>query len=86
MTQVGVWSGLICLTAHQVTDIVPAPAPKVTDYVAQAKDLQPLHRDRGYAAAAARLAADSRAGSGSQPSCDQTILPDADTRANQGWS
>lgn len=32
------------------------------------------------------LTAASRAGSGSQPSCDQVILPDAETRANQGWS
>jgi GNAT superfamily N-acetyltransferase len=32
------------------------------------------------------LTAVSRAGSGSQPSCDQVILPDAETRANQGWS
>ena len=35
---------------------------------------------------AARLAADSRADSGSQPSCDQMILPEAETRTNQGWS
>ena len=27
-----------------------------------------------------------RAGTGSQPSWDQMILPDAETRANQGWS
>jgi hypothetical protein len=32
------------------------------------------------------LTAVSRAGSGSQPSRDQTILPEAETRANQGWS
>ncbi len=34
----------------------------------------------------ARLAADSRADGGSQPSWDQMILPDAETRTNQGWS
>src|ERR1700734_2389423 len=32
------------------------------------------------------LAAASRADRGSQPSWDQTIFPDAETRANQGWS
>src|SRR6185437_4966258 len=42
---------------------------------------------RGYPVVpAACLTADSSAGSGSQPSCDQMILPDALTRANQGWS
>jgi subtilisin family serine protease len=41
----------------------------------------------GYGlAAVACLTADIRAGTGSQPSCDQTILPDAETRANHGWS
>ena len=34
----------------------------------------------------ARLAADSRAEGDSQPSCDQTILPDAETSTSQGWS
>jgi hypothetical protein len=32
------------------------------------------------------LTAASRDGQGSQPSCVQTILPEAETRANQGWS
>ncbi len=34
----------------------------------------------------ARLAAVSRAAADSQPSCDQTIWPDAETRTSQGWS
>jgi hypothetical protein len=32
------------------------------------------------------LTAASRTDSGSQPSCDQRIFPDAEVRVNQGWS
>ena len=48
---------------HQVTDIEPAPAPKVTEYVAQAKAV-PVLRDghRGGAAAARAGAGQLRAG------------------------
>ena len=43
-------------------------------------------RGQPLALAVCCLTADSRAGRESQPSCDQMILPEAETRANQGWS
>jgi GNAT superfamily N-acetyltransferase len=49
--------------------------------------LSASHPGRGHPwVPAACLTADTRAGGESQPACDQTILPDALTRANQGWS
>ena len=50
-----------------------------------ARDVPPGGSHDGCHAAACLTAA-SRADSGSQPSCDQTILPDAETSTSQGWS
>jgi hypothetical protein len=85
-----VLQGIDVATGQMFRDI---GMPEIADY--DAWPLQELEKSgaagllwvvsRGHPLVpAACLTADSSAGSGSQPSCDQMILPDALTRANQG--
>jgi len=69
-----------------IRDAVAAELPVLQGIdVATGQMFRDIGMPEGYPVVlAACLTADSNAGSGSQPSCDQMILPDALTRANQG--